>query len=86
YRWFTGGKLNTCENAVDRHVAEGYGGQTALNCALDLERHGVLKKHGVEMIGAKKEAIDKAEDRDLFRAARINRRVVFFFVQKNGPN
>lgn len=30
YRWFTGGKLNTCENAVDRHVAEGYGGQTAL--------------------------------------------------------
>ncbi|MBE8189618.1 MAG: carbamoyl-phosphate synthase large subunit [Candidatus Thioglobus sp.] len=47
------------------------GGQTALNCALDLERHGVLKKHGVEMIGAKKEAIDKAEDRDLFRAAML---------------
>ncbi len=34
------------------------GGQTALNCALDLERHGILEKHGVEMIGAKKEAID----------------------------
>jgi carbamoyl-phosphate synthase large subunit len=47
------------------------GGQTALNCALDLERHGVLKKHGVEMIGAKKEAIDKAEDRDLFREAML---------------
>ena len=45
------------------------GGQTALNCALDLDREGVLKKFGVEMIGAKKEAIDKAEDRDLFREA-----------------
>ncbi|MGZ5651376.1 MAG: carbamoyl phosphate synthase preATP-grasp domain-containing protein, partial [Usitatibacter sp.] len=39
------------------------GGQTALNCALDLAREGVLDKFGVEMIGAKKEAIDKAEDR-----------------------
>ena len=45
------------------------GGQTALNCALDLEREGVLAKHGVEMIGARKEAIDKAEDRDLFKKA-----------------
>jgi len=45
------------------------GGQTALNCALDLDRHGVLKQHNVEMIGANKEAIDKAEDRDLFRQA-----------------
>ena len=45
------------------------GGQTALNCALDLERHGVLANHNVEMIGAKKEAIDKAEDRELFRKA-----------------
>ena len=45
------------------------GGQTALNCALDLDREGVLEKFGVEMIGAKKEAIDKAEDRDLFRQA-----------------
>jgi len=45
------------------------GGQTALNCALDLEREGVLAAHGVEMIGASREAIDKAEDRDLFRQA-----------------
>ncbi|AFI85678.1 carbamoyl-phosphate synthase large subunit [Methylophaga nitratireducenticrescens] len=45
------------------------GGQTALNCALDLEKHGVLEKYGVEMIGADSEAINKAEDRDLFRAA-----------------
>ncbi len=45
------------------------GGQTALNCALDLEREGVLEKHNVEMIGAKREAIDKAEDRDKFRKA-----------------
>ena len=45
------------------------GGQTALNCALDLEREGVLEKYGVEMIGAKKEAIDKAEDREKFAEA-----------------
>jgi len=45
------------------------GGQTALNCALDLARHGVLEKYGVEMIGASKEAIDKAEDREKFKAA-----------------
>ncbi len=45
------------------------GGQTALNCALDLVREGVLEKSGVEMIGATREAIDKAEDRDLFRQA-----------------
>ena len=45
------------------------GGQTALNCALDLDRHGVLKEFGVQMIGATKEAIDKAEDRDLFDKA-----------------
>ncbi len=45
------------------------GGQTALNCALDLDRHGVLKEFGVEMIGASKEAIDMAEDRDQFRTA-----------------
>ena len=47
------------------------GGQTALNCALDLDRHGVLEKHHVEMIGANKEAIDKAEDRELFRQAML---------------
>lgn len=45
------------------------GGQTALNCALDLVREGVLEKHGVEMVGASREAIDKAEDRDKFRIA-----------------
>jgi carbamoyl-phosphate synthase large subunit len=45
------------------------GGQTALNCALDLVREGVLEKYGVEMVGASREAIDKAEDRDLFRQA-----------------
>ncbi len=45
------------------------GGQTALNCALDLVREGVLAKYGVEMIGASREAIDMAEDRDLFRRA-----------------
>jgi carbamoyl-phosphate synthase large subunit len=47
------------------------GGQTALNCALDLDYNGVLKKYNVEMIGANKEAIDKAEDRDLFRKAML---------------
>ncbi len=45
------------------------GGQTALNCALDLDAHGVLKKYNVEMIGATKEAINKAEDRALFNQA-----------------
>ncbi|HLW73543.1 MAG TPA: carbamoyl-phosphate synthase large subunit [Gammaproteobacteria bacterium] len=45
------------------------GGQTALNCALDLVREGVLAKHGVELIGASREAIDMAEDRDQFRRA-----------------
>ena len=45
------------------------GGQTALNCALDLAKHGVLEKHGVAMIGATREAIDKAEDREKFKAA-----------------
>lgn len=45
------------------------GGQTALNCALDLDRHGVLQKYGVELIGASKSAIDKAEDREKFKQA-----------------
>jgi len=45
------------------------GGQTALNCALDLAREGVLEAEGVELIGATKEAIDKAEDRELFDQA-----------------
>jgi carbamoyl-phosphate synthase large subunit len=45
------------------------GGQTALNCALALDANGVLEKYGVEMIGATKEAINKAEDRELFNQA-----------------
>ncbi|MCD0417803.1 carbamoyl-phosphate synthase large subunit [Rubrivivax sp. JA1024] len=45
------------------------GGQTALNCALDLHRHGVLAKYGVEMIGANEHAIEKAEDRMKFKDA-----------------
>jgi carbamoyl-phosphate synthase large subunit len=45
------------------------GGQTALNCALDLVREGVLQHYGVELIGASREAIDMAEDRGLFRDA-----------------
>jgi carbamoyl-phosphate synthase large subunit len=45
------------------------GGQTALNCALDLHRHGVLQKYGVEMIGANERAIEKAEDRLKFKDA-----------------
>jgi carbamoyl-phosphate synthase large subunit len=50
------------------------GGQTALNCALDLAHHGVLEKFGVEMIGASEDAIDMAEDRQKFKQAmtRIN--------------
>jgi carbamoyl-phosphate synthase large subunit len=45
------------------------GGQTALNCALDLAREGALTKFDVELIGASKKAIDKAEDREKFKAA-----------------
>ncbi len=45
------------------------GGQTALNCALDLARHGVLEKYAVEMIGASRAAIDMAEDREKFKQA-----------------
>ena len=45
------------------------GGQTALNCALDLVREGVLEKYGVELIAASREAIDMAEDRERFRNA-----------------
>ncbi|AWB35303.1 carbamoyl-phosphate synthase large subunit [Orrella marina] len=45
------------------------GGQTALNCALDLDRHGVLQKYGVELIGANAHAIEKAEDRQKFKTA-----------------
>ena len=45
------------------------GGQTALNCALDLAKHGVLEKYKVEMIGASRDAIDMAEDREKFKQA-----------------
>src|SRR3990167_6479260 len=45
------------------------GGQTALNCALDLVREGVLEKYQVQLIGASRDAIDKAEDREKFREA-----------------
>ncbi|MBV9633814.1 MAG: carbamoyl-phosphate synthase large subunit [Methylobacteriaceae bacterium] len=62
--------------AAERRVAPGgfallptMGGQTALNCALSLRRMGVLDKHDVILIGATAEAIDKAEDRELFREA-----------------
>jgi carbamoyl-phosphate synthase large subunit len=44
------------------------GGQTALNLAMDLDRRGILKKHGVEMIGAKADAIKRGEDREIFKA------------------
>ncbi len=47
------------------------GGQTALNCALDLHRHGVLERFKVEMIGARPAAIEKAEDREKFKAAMV---------------
>jgi carbamoyl-phosphate synthase large subunit len=47
------------------------GGQTALNCALDLVREGILAKYSVEMIGATREAIDRAEDREQFRQLMI---------------
>ncbi|MGH6797418.1 MAG: carbamoyl-phosphate synthase large subunit, partial [Roseiarcus sp.] len=62
--------------AKERYAAPGgfallptMGGQTALNCALSLRKMGVLKRYDVEMIGASAEAIDKAEDRKLFREA-----------------
>ncbi len=62
--------------AKERHAVPGgfallptMGGQTALNCALSLKKMGVLDQYNVEMIGATAEAIDKAEDRELFREA-----------------
>ncbi len=63
----------TVEKIIDRErpdvLLPTMGGQTALNCALDLDRHGVLAQYGVEMIGANREAIDMAEDRDQFDQA-----------------
>ncbi|BBP03966.1 carbamoyl-phosphate synthase (glutamine-hydrolyzing) [Sulfuriferula plumbiphila] len=61
------------EKIIDKERPEALlptmGGQTALNCALDLARHGVLEKFGVEMIGASRNAIDMAEDREKFKQA-----------------
>src|SRR5690625_1047726 len=63
----------TVEKIIERErpdaILPTMGGQTALNCALDLDRHGVLEKYGVEMIGASQDAIDKAEDRERFKEA-----------------
>ena len=63
----------TVERIIDKERPDALlptmGGQTALNCALDLAKHGVLEEYGVELIGAKKEAIDKAEDREKFKQA-----------------
>ena len=68
-RWQTAAKI--IEKERPDAVLPTMGGQTALNCALDLHREGVLKEYGVEMIGADREAIDKAEDRDKFRSAML---------------
>ena len=63
----------TVANIIERERPDALlptmGGQTALNCALDLYREGVLEKFNVEMIGADRNAIDKAEDRAQFKAA-----------------
>jgi len=63
----------TVERIIDKErpdaILPTMGGQTGLNCALDLAKHGVLEKYGVELIGARKEAIDKAEDREKFKQA-----------------
>ncbi len=63
----------TLEKIIDKERPDALlptmGGQTALNTALDLASRGILEKHNVEMIGASKEAIDTAEDRELFKQA-----------------
>lgn len=69
-------RWETVEKIIEREkptaILPTMGGQTALNCALDLVNHGVLKRHGVTLIGASREAIDKAEDRELFDQAMKN--------------
>jgi len=65
--WKTVANIIECERPDA--VLPTMGGQTALNCALDLVREGVLEKFNVEMIGADRDAIDKAEDRDRFKQA-----------------
>jgi carbamoyl-phosphate synthase large subunit len=66
-------KWKTVEKIIEKErpdaILPTMGGQTALNCALDLEREGVLEKYGVEMIGATADSIDKAEDRSRFDKA-----------------
>ena len=66
-------KWEIIEKIIDKErpdaILPTMGGQTALNCALDLNRHGVLEKYNVELIGASCDAIDKAEDRELFDKA-----------------
>ena len=69
-------RWETVEKIIEKErpdaVLPTMGGQTALNCALDLHHKGVLEKYGVTMIGANQEAIDKAEDRQLFDKAMKN--------------
>jgi len=69
-------KWDIVEKIIEKELPDAIlptmGGQTALNCALDLNRHGVLAKYNVELIGASCEAIDKAEDRELFDKAMIS--------------
>ncbi|MGB1272569.1 MAG: carbamoyl phosphate synthase large subunit, partial [Endozoicomonas sp.] len=69
-------RWETVEKIIEKErpdaVLPTMGGQTALNCALDLFHKGVLEKYGVAMIGANQEAIDKAEDRKLFDQAMKN--------------
>ncbi|MBE2896983.1 carbamoyl-phosphate synthase large subunit [Pasteurellaceae bacterium HPA106] len=66
-------RWETVEKIIERErpdaILPTMGGQTALNCALDLAKHGVLKKYNVELIGATEDAIDKAEDRGRFKEA-----------------
>ena len=66
-RWETVARI--IEKEKPDAVLPTMGGQTALNCALDLVKHGVLEKHGVQLIGANAHAIDLAEDRLKFRDA-----------------
>ncbi|MGI9282571.1 MAG: carbamoyl-phosphate synthase large subunit [Endozoicomonas sp.] len=66
-------RWETVEKIIEKErpdaVLPTMGGQTALNCALDLHHKGVLEKYGVQMIGASRDAIDKAEDREMFDTA-----------------
>ena len=68
--------LDSLEQIIDRErpdvLLPTLGGQTALNLAVELAEHGVLERYGVELIGAQLDAINKAEDRDLFRTAMHN--------------